>query len=158
MVNNMTVRSLILNTSHLVSKLRRLGGEIELMEGKHFVTDILEDLFSCFTNAKLVHRKLSEFITEISQGKYEYGFCLLDQRFAQVIWELGIEVFQQLKHAHAFLPDGTLPFYYFPISDKHFNDILLLRLYDLPQPDYDASPSLAEAFASEYARLRPYSG
>ena len=144
----MVYNSIILDTSRYVSHLRRLGGEVELMEGKHFVTDMLEDLFSCFTNAKTVHSKLSALVAEISSGKYEYGYTLLDDRIAKALWDIGIESFNQLRRLQAFMPDGLLPYYYFAIADRHFNDVLLLRLYDLPHP------TIVSAFDAEYDRIR----
>lgn len=123
--------AIILNTHGKVKELREKSKEILVIEGRHFVCDILEDLLDCLTHLKTAGVDLAGFVTEIRSGKYEYGYSLVKTEIASIVFDLGMDLFRQLRFWHLYLPDGKLPYYYLPIRDPYFNDVVLLRIHEL---------------------------
>jgi hypothetical protein len=123
--------SIILDTHVLVKQLRSISQNIQILEGRHFIVDILEDIMFCLRSAVTAKSYLAEFVNEIRSGRYEYGYTLLNTELANVVEELGLHLFEQLKHYGIYLPDGTVSYHYCTVTDPHFHDVLMIKTHEL---------------------------
>lgn len=123
--------SIILNTRDQVKKLRLLSKDIEIIEGRYFVVDILEDVMHCLRNCYTAKQDLQSFINEIKSGHYEYGYTLLGKELADCVEELGFALFEQLKTLGVYFPGGQLPYHYCTVADPNFHDVLLTQTHEL---------------------------
>lgn len=123
--------SIILDTRPQVLKLRRLAKNVELIEGRHFIPDILEDVMHCLRNARTAKHELEAFVSEIKSGQYEYGYTLLDGKLAEAVDELGKHIFSQLQFHSIYWIDGILPYHYYTVADPHFHDVYLRQTHEL---------------------------
>lgn len=123
--------SIILDTSNIVSRIRELTEHVRLLEGRYFITDLLEDVMYCLRDAKKFPTELNDLVYEIASGRYQYGYLLLEDSLAPLIQELGEAIFYQLKTWNVYLPDGTLPYHYCAVENPGFNDVLLIKLKEI---------------------------
>lgn len=126
--------SLILDTAGAVKSMMSFIDHPMDTPWLFFKLQVLEDIVDCVRNVKTYPRELRQLMEDIDAGKYK-NHCpqASDGRFAAAVQITAATIFEQLKAAGAFMPDGVLPYYFYPVHDRHFNDLLLLHLHGLPK-------------------------
>lgn len=119
---------IILDTNNLLRQLRQLSVGLERQEGKYFSEDITQDLLDCLRNLHTASSELLHFVKLFEGGGYEYGYTVLSREYATPVLELGLSVLNQLTLLGLYNAEGELLYYYRPIADPDFAEIILKRI------------------------------
>ena len=125
--------SIILDTRTMLHNVRYLAHNVNEIQGRIFINDLIEDLVTAISSAPHAEHRLHELATEIESGEYQYGYTILNPELAAPLYYLGISMFEQLRHLQLYLPDGSLRYHHYRIEDPTFNDIVLTRTHELTQ-------------------------
>lgn len=129
----MAPNSVILDTHESVKRLVNFTAHENSVTWHFFVLQVLEDIVDCAHNVKTFQRELRRLMEDINRGKYKnHTKEAADGRLAAAVHEVALTVFEQLKAVGAYLPDGLLPYYFYPVQDRYFHDMLLLKIHELP--------------------------
>lgn len=125
------VNSVIIDTKEPVKKLRQYIRGLTPIAGRDFVSDIMQDLVYEMRESKYATDRVGNLIAEISGGKYQYGYTLLDTRLTAPVMHLAMHIADRFREYGIYLPDGTLPYVCVPVHNVNFHDLLLTRIYEL---------------------------
>ncbi len=146
----MAPNSIILDTRALMTKVRFHAHNVNEIQGRVFVNDLIEDVVDCISNNYEAIFRLTELAKEIYNGEYQYGYTILNPDLAPALYNLGASMHEQLRHFGIYLPDGSLRYHHYRIEDPHFNDIVLARTYELTQ-NSDASNLRSDVYPKSSA-------
>lgn len=125
--------SIILDTRTMLHNLRYLAHNVNEIQGRVFINDLIEDLVTAISFAPQAEHRLNALAQEIADGEYEYGYTILNPELAAPMYYLGISMYEQLRHWKIYMPDGSLRYQHYRIDDPAFNDIVLTRIHELTQ-------------------------
>lgn len=132
--------SVVLDTRDTVKKLRALVKSNEPTVDRFFVLQVLEDIVDCVRNPKTFTRELRQLMDDVDNGKYKKIHPVQDGVLSAAIHEVAVTIFDQLKTSGFYLPGVVLPYYFYPVNDPHFHDVLLLRIHELDNTPEQVSP------------------
>jgi hypothetical protein len=126
-------RAIILDTDQSVQALRALPANCAPEMWRHFVSNILEEVIDCHRDFRTANERFGSLLVAIDNGRY-HNYINQKHLLTDAIGAVTINVVQQLRLQRIYDPDGVLRYYYYPVNDPNFNDILLIREPALAAP------------------------
>jgi hypothetical protein len=128
--------TIILYIAPAVKNLKEFSPLFPYITNRDFVSDMVEEIVLCLSSIFTAKTRLENFIIDISNGLYEYGSTIVPPRLNTPILLLAMMIQREVRDNNLYLPDGRFPFQYKQGSNKHFNDLLLLRTNELPLSNF----------------------